>query len=488
MAGTCEVALPLPLRNTFTYRVPDALNGAVTAGARVVVPFRNRSMIGVVLEVNGPEIRGSGAKAPGLPRISDVAAKAATPYKQPLKDVAEILDSAPAVLPRLVELGHWVASYYLAPVGETFRAMLPPAVKLRAPRTQTIVAWNSTASGLNADANAGPAMAGAEMSAEKTSAAKAPSKADAKRALAEARVQTVLTERGPMPLAQIVKLAGVSRKVIERLVQQGKARQWEEPAVVESIFEAEFDAPSNVLNDDQERTLGEIEGWLDAAKFTVGLLYGVTGSGKTEVYLRAVAETLARGRNALILVPEIGLTLHMARLCRARFGDASVAMVRTQRLASPCCTAAWATRSARASGGACVTAKCAWWWARARRCLRRSTMWAWSLSTRSRSRATSRKKRRVTTGATWPWCAAKWKAPLCCSVRRRRRSKVFITRGLASTSCCAWTRASKTARWRRWRSWTCARIFASRTAQGPCPRGCRRPSRAASPPERRRWC
>ena len=97
---------------------------------------------------------------------------------------------------------------------------------------------------------------------------------------------------------------------------------WEEPAAIEeSLFEADFAPPSNVLSDDQQRAVDEIASWLDSGTFVAGLLYGVTGSGKTEVYLRAVEATLARGKSALVLVPEIGLTLWAARLCRARFGD-----------------------------------------------------------------------------------------------------------------------------------------------------------------------
>src|SRR5262249_43245031 len=153
----------------------------------------------------------------------------------------------------------------------------PPAVKLRPPRTQTIVAL------VDADAvtdAVSPPAAG---------------KASLKRAQAEARVLAILAERGPVPVSQIIKLAAITRKAITRLAQRQAVRFWEEPAVAENIYTADFVAASNVLNEDQRRAFREIETWLDAASFTVGLLYGVTGSGKTEVYLRAVAAALARG-------------------------------------------------------------------------------------------------------------------------------------------------------------------------------------------------
>src|SRR5271169_2053710 len=104
----CEVALPVPLRSVFTYAVPEALDGEDLVGRRVLVPFRNRPVVGVVLAVTD--------KAPDAKRI---------------RQVAELLDTVPALPPKLIELGHWISRYYLAPIGEAFRAMLPPEIELR---------------------------------------------------------------------------------------------------------------------------------------------------------------------------------------------------------------------------------------------------------------------------------------------------------------------------------------------------------------------
>jgi primosomal protein N' (replication factor Y) len=138
----------------------------------------------------------------------------------------------------------------------------------------------------------------------------------------ELRVFHVLAEeRGPLPLPQLATLAKVSRPLVERMIREEKLKSWEEPlAVEEDLFDADYTPPSNILNEAQERELAVIRGWLDAGAFTTGLLYGVTGSGKTEVYLGAVEATLARNKSALILVPEIALTLWCGRLFRARFG------------------------------------------------------------------------------------------------------------------------------------------------------------------------
>jgi primosomal protein N' (replication factor Y) len=104
----CNVALAVPLRTTFTYAVPEQLRAAVQPGVRVLVPFRQKSVVGVVVDL--PE---------------------RAPEKIKIREINKVLDVIPALTPALIELGHWIAGYYLAPVGEVFRAMLPPVMELR---------------------------------------------------------------------------------------------------------------------------------------------------------------------------------------------------------------------------------------------------------------------------------------------------------------------------------------------------------------------
>ena len=104
----CEVALPVPLHSTFTYTVPAAFEGQSLVGRRAVVPFGKRAMIGVgIAESDRP------------------------PDVVQIKEIAELMDQLPALPPKLIELGQWISRYYLAPVGEAFRAMLPPEIELR---------------------------------------------------------------------------------------------------------------------------------------------------------------------------------------------------------------------------------------------------------------------------------------------------------------------------------------------------------------------
>ncbi len=365
----CNVALAVPLRNTFTYAIPDAMRDSVRPGSRVLVPFRNKSLVGVVVECV--------QQAPPGTKI---------------REITKLMDFLPALTPNLIELAHWIAGYYLAPVGEIFRAMLPPVTELRTERqivltdsgraaieeeaaravhttqkeamrsadaqreflcrlrdkggvmpfasaaklgfdeaslqrlrraalieipesmlgrkakTQRVIAWKENAQGRET---------------QSVQLNKGEEKASRAQALAEKinSVRAALEARGPLPLAQLLRVAHVSRSVIKRMLHDGFLESWDEridPA--EDPFDVGYVPPAHELNAEQESALKLIRVRFELGEFGVLLLHGVTGSGKTEVYMRAVQETLARGKTAIILVPEIALTLWIGRQCRAWFG------------------------------------------------------------------------------------------------------------------------------------------------------------------------
>jgi primosomal protein N' (replication factor Y) len=370
----CNVALPVPLRTTFTYAVPESLRDLVQPGTRVLVPFRKKAMVGVIVELTDR-----------------------TPEDTKIREITKVIDRVPALTPKLVELGHWIANYYLAPVGEVFRAMLPPVIEMR---TQRLIVLTETGRGAVASLSGGELTHGlarneveflAKLSAKsdplpyaaaakfgldavalerlrrqslieiretmlgrkaKTQRVIALKKtkekvgetgnADAQRAQSLRgegqerseresadpspdekleRVRGTLVERGPLPLPLLLKLAGVSRAVVERMLRDGLLESWEErvdPA--EDPFDVGYEAPAHELNAEQESAFGAIRARFELGEFGVLLLHGVTGSGKTEVYMRSVQETLARGKTAIVLVPEIALTLWVGRQCRAWFG------------------------------------------------------------------------------------------------------------------------------------------------------------------------
>lgn len=338
----CNVAIAVPLRGTFTYKVPDSLAAEIRPGSRVVVPFRNNSLVGVVTEwtESGPQ-------------------------NTRLREVLKCLDLLPALTPKLLELGRWIASYYVAPIGEVYRSMLPPQTELRVQQTVFLTpASRAAATTLFEETGVtqkffqklGAAVDGVPLKAalragisldellkmqrrglveirqqiqsrkRRTQKIIAWKAADNEQAAPlperEERLRNLLEhERGPLPLPRLLKAAAVSRAFVERLLREQKLESWDEsldPA--EDPFDTGYTPPAHILNPEQENAFGAIRARFELGEFGVQLLHGVTGSGKTEVYMRAIQDTLARGKTAIILVPEIALTLWIGRQCRAWFG------------------------------------------------------------------------------------------------------------------------------------------------------------------------
>jgi primosomal protein N' (replication factor Y) len=322
-----SVALPLPVRSAFTYAVPDGLPWP-EPGTRVLVPFGARKAIGLV---TGP-------------------ATEARPRE--LKDVLEVLDEAPLLPPPLLGLAAWVSEHYLAPPGECLRLALPPGgvrgsravVRAAAsPRPAQAGSILDELGGRSVPVSVLARRLGRDPGAELRRLRRAGAvvveqhlaSARARRRLLAALIDPRVIPRGPAQSAVRERLlaagapldvAGLARgrpswrSALTRLAARGAVRLYEaESRPGLDVLPGVVAAPAEPT-EDQGRVLAEMLQAAASRGFAAFLLHGVTGSGKTEVYLRLVEHTLAAGRSALLLVPEIALTPLLVRAAVARFG------------------------------------------------------------------------------------------------------------------------------------------------------------------------
>jgi primosomal protein N' (replication factor Y) len=356
-----DVALPVPLDQVFTY----AVNGIAPAlGARVLVPFSGQKLMGVVM------------------RLHDEA----PPADIEVKTIQQVLDPE-AVLPdELMQLARWIAQYYVAPLGEVLRGMLPLGAEIRRQFTYRItemgrrVLYESAEKGSSRRSRLTPEEQDREYAvlnyledghAAKPSAIR--SATQARKAVLDGMVrkrwlmrEAVAEERDArrmervavlVPEARIPKLNANQTAILAELAAAGgriRVRDMRDlpiPAstlgtlvkrglvVIEDAPEAfhiggvgmpgKKHAHEHALNESQTEALGEIVAAMAQPAFRPLLLYGVTGSGKTTVYFAAMQRALDAGRSALLLVPEIGLTPAMAGQLFAAFGK-EVALLHSQ--------------------------------------------------------------------------------------------------------------------------------------------------------------
>jgi primosomal protein N' (replication factor Y) len=283
-ARLVSVAVPVPALDLLTYRVPDGRPTPV-AGARVVVPLGSRRLTGVV-----------------------TGAAAAPDGSFAVRDVLDVLDDVPFLPADVLRLTEWVADYYLAGPGAALAAAMPPhALTNRVDGFRMVRAVSLTAEGLDLAA----------------------SPHEGARSLLGLRQRELLQVLKGAPdglLASELATRGLSSTVVSRLKSLGlvtvrKQRVDRDPFAAGHAVMGE-PAPDEARSLTTEQRLAvERLGELAATRaFQVALLHGVTGSGKTEVYLRLADRVRRAGRGVLMLVPEIGLTPSVAAAFRARFG------------------------------------------------------------------------------------------------------------------------------------------------------------------------
>ena len=270
------MVLPVPVPRAYTYLVPAELAPRVVPGARVVVPVQRRQVVGVVAAVD--------AAAPGVVARPILAAP----------------DVEPALTPPLFALGVWISRYYGTPLGLALRALLPGAL------------WS-------VQRPAGP-----PPQVERVLALTAvlPSLLERERAFKRAPKRRLAYEAleaigGSAPVRHLITRLGLSRAALDGLVAQGLAR-YAEVAQARDPFAGLSSPPPPDLTADQRRV---VAGILATPVETPVLIAGVTGSGKTLVYLDVLRSVVATGGGAILLVPEIALTPQTVARVRGVFGD-----------------------------------------------------------------------------------------------------------------------------------------------------------------------
>jgi primosomal protein N' (replication factor Y) (superfamily II helicase) len=349
----CDVVLPVPIDRAFTYKLKNEDDPPV--GGRVVVPFRNEKLTGVVT------------------RLHDEA----PPVEA--RPIIAVLDQEPILTAELMELARWIAQYYIAPLGEVLRGMLPlmaevrRSINYRISDTGRAILFDGAQQGSSRRSRRDPGEQDIEYSVLDYLSDGQPAKSGTLRRATGAKTELLTgmlrkkwllreTEAAPRDarrmvsyavlvadarppklndnqLAILAELAGaggalpvpvlrrlsVPASTLATLVKRGLVTVEERPAAFH-LSNATGPGIAHVLNPAQQAALEKIVGTLDGHSFGATLLHGVTGSGKTAVYLAAMQHARLTGHSAILLVPEIGLTPAMAGQLHGAFGS-SVALL-----------------------------------------------------------------------------------------------------------------------------------------------------------------
>ena len=265
-----SVAIDTPLRRCFDYIIPNTLaTSSIQTGMRVKVPFGKRHLIGIILNIKAK---------------SDIA-------PDRLKPIITVLDAIPVLAPNLLKLLNWASHYYHHPIGEVCHAALPP--KLRTAISLSTTTWHITTAGQAAIATL-------------------------KNAPKQRVLLQLLQQQTEGCQAHQIKHAKIAPQTLKRLIQKGWVQTQEvllKPPPLTAIQSILHEQPLT-LNTDQSVALKRIT---KQQSFYVALLQGITGSGKTEVYLQAIYPALQRLQQVLILIPEISLSPQTIARFKQRF-------------------------------------------------------------------------------------------------------------------------------------------------------------------------
>jgi len=275
-ARVAEVVLNLPADLRLTYAVPEGLAGRLRVGQKVAAPLGGRRVTGFVVLFPAPP-----------------------PDRKP-RPLAGILEVEPFFGENLVALVRWVARYYFCAFARAFKTALPAPVRKNLRPAPVLRAARARPKGETGEAAA-------------VLAKKAPRQA--------ALLERLLREpAGSLPAAELLRLCRASRGSLAALEKKGLVELTAASRYLPGRAEVLPTEPLE-LTGEQAAAFGPVRAAIAAGEFQVFLLHGITGSGKTEIYMQAIGEVLSRGKSALVLVPEISLTPQTGDWFRGRFGD-----------------------------------------------------------------------------------------------------------------------------------------------------------------------
>src|SRR5436190_9508917 len=281
-ANYVRVIIDRAIHRELDYAVPESLTGRIGVGSRVRVPFRDKSALATVV---------------ALPEQTDAKG---------IRHIEAIIGEAPVLSEQLLELARWIGTYYCCPIETAMRSMLPQVIR------RAEVGWKKqlfVQPGRNTDH--------AELDKLRK---RAPRQAELREAISK-------LER-PMRAAELLRQTSLDNQTLRALVKRGLAELREEAVIRDPHADEQFIATSNLLlNEEQLLALKEITQALDSPESSRPiLLHGVTGSGKTEIYLQAIRAALEHGCSAIVLVPEISLTPQTVERFKGRFAEAQDAV------------------------------------------------------------------------------------------------------------------------------------------------------------------
>jgi primosomal protein N' (replication factor Y) len=345
MKQIVEVAVGLPVFKTFHYRIPEKMISSLQIGMRVFVPFKGRKVTGFSIDLLEQPPRG---------------------VEEKLREIEDLLDEAPLIDPQMLRFYRWISDYYLYPLGEVIKTGLPPGLQLKSELILSL-----TRDGMESLAQAGLDPIQERVFRETSRCGKVSLGKMLKHSLGEvSRAQIFSWKRkgllnidpgvvGKEVQPKFEKVVhyqggevtqGISKKQAEilgwikekgdishselsqRFKSPSKAIQFLQAKGFVSLSKREVcrdfsvrselkPYPKPELTSDQQTSVVEIIKGIRSRRFSPFLIYGVTGSGKTEIYLRAIEEVLLQGQEAIVLVPEISLTPQLLSRFKDRFGE-----------------------------------------------------------------------------------------------------------------------------------------------------------------------